>query len=172
MGNFERPWVLYIAALFHDIAKGRGGDHSVLGTADARRFCREHDVGADDSDLVVWLVEQHLTMSQVAQKQDTSDPEVIKQFASMVKTERRLTALYLLTVADIRGTSPKVWNAWKGKLLEDLYHMTLRALGGDTPSPDHELRNRQQDAINALRLYGLPEHAHEKLWRQLDIAYF
>src|SRR6202012_2167745 len=95
MMNFEQPWVLYIAALFHDIAKGRGGDHSVLGMADARRFCREHDVGGDGRDLVVRLVEQHLPNNQVAQKQDTGDPEVIKQFASMVKTERRLTALYL-----------------------------------------------------------------------------
>ncbi len=81
IANFERPWVLYVAALFHDIAKGRGGDHSMLGMADARRFCREHGIGGEDSDLVVWLVQQHLTMSQVAQKQDTSDPEVIKQFA-------------------------------------------------------------------------------------------
>jgi [protein-PII] uridylyltransferase len=172
MANFAQSWVLYLAALFHDIAKGRGGDHSKLGTVDARQFCEHHGVSQDNTDLIVFLVEHHLTMSQVAQKQDLSDPDVIVNFAATVKDERRLTALYLLTVADIRGTSPKVWNAWKGKLLEDLYHMTLRALGGDTPSPDHELRNRQQDAINALRLYGLPEHAHEKLWRQLDIAYF
>src|ERR1700754_2552085 len=96
MGNFERSWVLYVEALFHDIAKGRGGDHSTLGMADARRFCREHDIGAEDTELVIWLVQQHLTMSQVAQKQDTSDPEVIKQFASVVKTERGLTPLFFL----------------------------------------------------------------------------
>src|SRR5690349_2242037 len=96
--NFERPYVLYVAALFHDIAKGRGGDHSTLGMADARRFCREHDISSDDTSLIVWLVQHHLTMSQVAQKQDTSDPEVIKRFADLVGTERRLTALYLLTV--------------------------------------------------------------------------
>jgi [protein-PII] uridylyltransferase len=84
--NFERPWVLYVAALFHDIAKGRGGDHSTLGMADARRFCREHGIENGDGDLVVWLVQHHLTMSQVAQKQDTSDPEVIKRFAELVGT--------------------------------------------------------------------------------------
>ncbi|MDB5775266.1 MAG: [protein-PII] uridylyltransferase [Herbaspirillum sp.] len=172
IADFAQPWVLYLAALFHDIAKGRGGDHSTLGTVDARQFCKHHGVSEENTDLIVFLVEHHLSMSHVAQKQDLSDPDVIMQFAAMVKDERHLTALYLLTVADIRGTSPKVWNAWKGKLLEDLYRMTLRVLGGDTPSPDRELRNRQQEAIKTLRLYGLPEHAHEALWRQLDIAYF
>ncbi|MGA7815045.1 [protein-PII] uridylyltransferase [Caballeronia sp.] len=172
MGNFERPWVLYVAALFHDIAKGRGGDHSTLGMADARRFCRDHDMEADDSDLVVWLVEQHLTMSQVAQKQDTSDPEVIKQFASIVKTERRLTALYLLTVADIRGTSPKVWNAWKGKLLEDLYRATRAVLGGAELHAHSQLKSRQKDALALLRLETVPENAEKALWDKLDVGYF
>ncbi|GJH15098.1 [protein-PII] uridylyltransferase [Caballeronia novacaledonica] len=172
MGNFERPWVLYVAALFHDIAKGRGGDHSTLGMADARRFCREHDIGAEDTELVIWLVQQHLTMSQVAQKQDTSDPEVIKQFASVVKTERRLTALYLLTVADIRGTSPKVWNNWKGKLLEDLFRATQAVLGGAQPDAHSELKSRQEAALALLRLETVPEHAQKRLWDQLDVGYF
>ncbi|TFV87122.1 HD domain-containing protein, partial [Oxalobacteraceae bacterium OM1] len=172
MANFAQPWLLYIAALFHDIAKGRGGDHSELGKADARRFCREHNISKEDTDLIVFLVEQHLTMSQVAQKQDLSDPDVIRNFAATVKDERHLTALYLLTVADIRGTSPKVWNAWKGKLLEDLYRMTLRVLGGEDTSSEHELRDRQQEALATLRLYGLPENAHQALWGQLDVAYF
>jgi [protein-PII] uridylyltransferase len=108
----------------------------------------------------------------VAQKQDLSDPEVILNFAATMRDERHLTALYLLTVADIRGTSPKVWNAWKGKLLEDLYRMTLRVLGGETPSADRELKNRQEEALKTLRLYGLAEDAHEQLWQQLDVAYF
>jgi [protein-PII] uridylyltransferase len=108
----------------------------------------------------------------VAQKQDLSDPDVIRQFASLVKDERHLTALYLLTVSDIRGTSPKVWNAWKGKLLEDLYRMTLRVLGGEDSSTEHELKGRQDEALKTLRLYGLPPDAHERLWRQLDVAYF
>ncbi|WP_194721383.1 [protein-PII] uridylyltransferase [Noviherbaspirillum malthae] len=172
MANFAQPWLLYIAALFHDIAKGRGGDHSQLGMADARKFCRDHGLSREDTELVVFLVEHHLSMSQVAQKQDLSDPDVIRNFAGVVKDERHLTALYLLTVADIRGTSPKVWNAWKGKLLEDLYRMTLRVLGGEDPSTEHELKNRQDAALKTLRLYGLPENAHERLWKQLDVGYF
>ncbi|CAH2805057.1 MAG: [Protein-PII] uridylyltransferase (EC / [Protein-PII]-UMP uridylyl-removing enzyme [uncultured Caballeronia sp.] len=172
MGNFERPWMLYVAALFHDIAKGRGGDHSTLGMVDARRFCREHDIGQEDAELIVWLVQQHLTMSQVTQKQDTSDPEVIKQFASIVRTERRLTALYLLTVADIRGTSPKVWNNWKGKLLEDLFRATQAVLGGAEPDTHSELKSRQEAALALLRLETVPEHAQKRLWDQLDVGYF
>jgi [protein-PII] uridylyltransferase len=172
IANFPRRWLLYVAALFHDIAKGRGGDHSELGKQDVLEFCRDHGVSSDDTELVVFLVEQHLTMSQVAQKQDLSDPDVIASFADLVKDERHLTALYLLTVADIRGTSPKVWNAWKAKLLEDLYKMSLRVLGGEPPSADRELRARQQEALATLRLYGLGPQAHEALWKQLDVAYF
>lgn len=172
MADFSQPWLLYVAALFHDIAKGRGGDHSKLGVADATQFCEEHGMSAEDTELVAFLVENHLSMSQVAQKQDMSDPDVIEAFAKVVKDERHLTALYLLTVADIRGTSPKVWNAWKGKLLEDLYKVTLRVLGGEPHSADRELKNRQQEALSTLRLYGLPPDAHLKLWQQLDVAYF
>ncbi|MFP3889296.1 [protein-PII] uridylyltransferase [uncultured Ralstonia sp.] len=172
MANFDKPWVLTIAALFHDIAKGRGGDHSVLGMADARRFCQQHGLAREDADLVVWLVEHHLTLSQVAQKQDLSDPEVIRQFAEVVGNERYLTALYLLTVADIRGTSPKVWNAWKGKLLEDLYRMTLRVLGGATTDPHAVLEGRKEEARALLRLAALDDTAHEALWKQLDVGVF
>ena len=172
MANFAQPWLLYIAALFHDIAKGRGGDHSLLGMADARKFCKDHGLSREDTELVVFLVQHHLSMSLVAQKQDLSDPDVIRNFVNLVKDERHLTALYLLTVADIRGTSPKVWNAWKGKLLEDLYRMSLRVIGGEDPSSDHELQNRQEATLKTLRLYGLPEDAHQHLWQQLDVAYF
>ncbi|MFZ6710481.1 [protein-PII] uridylyltransferase [Undibacterium sp. TC9W] len=172
MANFNQPWVLYIAALFHDIAKGRGGDHSILGMADAKKFCYDHGLSKANTELIIFLVQNHLTMSHVAQKQDLSDPDVIQNFANIVKDERHLTALYLLTVSDIRGTSPKVWNAWKGKLLEDLYRMALRVLGGEAPSKDRELKNRQEDALKALRLYGLAPDAHEKFWQQLDVAYF
>jgi [protein-PII] uridylyltransferase len=172
IANFRDRWLLYVAALFHDIAKGRGGDHSELGRVDAEEFCRDHGLSGADTELVVFLVEQHLTMSQVAQKQDLSDPDVVQAFAAVVKDERHLTALYLLTVADIRGTSPKVWNAWKAKLLEDLYRITLRVLGGEPHSADRELRMRQQEALATLRLFGLPADAHEALWDQLDVVYF
>jgi [protein-PII] uridylyltransferase len=172
MSDFARPEVLYLAALFHDIAKGRGGDHSQLGKVDARRFCRSHGLSRDDTDLVVWLVAHHLVMSMTAQKQDLSDPGVIRSFAQRVGDERRLVALYLLTVADIRGTSPKVWNAWKGKLLEDLFHATQRLLTGARVSLESSLQARQEEALAKLRLYALPGDAHEKLWSQLDMSYF
>jgi [protein-PII] uridylyltransferase len=170
--DFERPWLLYTAALFHDIAKGRGGDHSRLGSADARRFCRQHGIEAEDAELVVFLVRHHLTMSQVAQKQDLADPAVVRRFARLVRTDRRLVALYLLTVADIRGTSPKVWNAWKARLLETLFQLARRTLGGHGRPATAELEGRKQEALRILRLYGLSERAHEALWRELDIVYF
>jgi [protein-PII] uridylyltransferase len=172
IANFARPWLLYVAALFHDIAKGRDGDHSLLGMADARQFCQLHSLSDEDTALIVFLVEHHLTMSSTAQKKDLSDPAVVREFAALVRDERRLTALYLLTVADIRGTNPQIWNAWKSKLIEDLYHMTLRVLGGENLSLDHELVHRRQEALALLRLYGLPEAAHEALWQHLDIGYF
>src|SRR5262249_23283925 len=131
MSGFERRWLIFVAALYHDIAKGRGGDHSTLGSVDARRFCRRHGLAREDAELVAFLVEHHLTMSSMAQKQDIEDPSVARSLAEIVKTERRLVALYLLTVADIRGTSPKVWNGWKAKLLEDLFRMTRRVLSGE-----------------------------------------
>jgi [protein-PII] uridylyltransferase len=172
IAGFERHWLLYVAALFHDIAKGRGGDHSKLGRADARRFCREHGLAREDAQLVEYLVEQHLVMSSVAQKQDLSDPEVVRRFAGIVGTERRLVALYLLTVADIRGTSPKVWNAWKGKLLEDLFGATLRLLQGGMIEADQYIQNKQAEAKRLLRLYGLSDTVQDELWRRLDVPYF
>jgi len=168
---FDKPELLYLAALFHDIAKGRGGDHSELGAADARRFCRQHGLDKADSDLVAWLVSMHLAMSRTAQKEDISDPDVIGAFAAKVDTLRRLTALYLLTVADIRGTSPKVWNAWKGKLLEDLYHAARMQLAGDELAPP-DIAAKQNEARVNLALYGLPADAADALWRHLDERYF
>ena len=170
--GWDKPWLLYIAALFHDIAKGRGGDHSELGARDVRRFCRVHGVGGDDARLVEFLVTEHLGMSTFAQKQDLSDPDVIGTFAARVGSERHLTALYLLTVADIRGTSPRVWNAWKGKLLEDLFHATSRALGGHVPDPEALVEARKRDALVLLALHALPAGAHTALWRTLDAGYF
>ncbi len=170
--GWDKPWVLYIAALFHDIAKGRGGDHSELGCVEARRFCKLHGIGAQDTALIEFLVAQHLTMSHVAQKSDLSDVDVISAFAKRVGNERNLTALYLLTVADIRGTSPKVWNAWKGKLLEDLYRYTSRALGGRAPDALAEVESRKREALVMLALYAMPFEAHKALWDTLEVSYF
>ena len=172
IARFEKPWLLVIAALFHDIAKGRGGDHSQLGKADMRKFAKEHGLDKKDTELLVWLVAEHLNMSQVAQKQDITDPDVVKAFAKKMGDERHLTALYLLTVADVRGTSPKVWNAWKGKLLEDLYRATLRVLGGAKPDASSELALHQEESRTKLRLYGISDASYEDLWKQLDVAFF
>ena len=163
--QWNEPWLLYIAALFHDVAKGRGGDHSELGAMEVRRFCRDHGLSKDDTQLIEFLVRHHLTMSRIAQKEDLSDAEVITAFAKLVGTERRLTALYLLTVADIRGTGPKVWNAWKGKLLEDLYRFTLRALGGAKPNLDAEIEARKQEARQNLALHSALPGTEEPLWK-------
>ena len=170
--GWDKPWILYIAALFHDIAKGRGGDHSELGARDVRRFCRDHAINEEDTRLIEFLVTEHLSMSQIAQKSDLSDPEVISGFAQRVGSQRYLTALYLLTVADIRGTSPKVWNAWKGKLLEDLYRASSRVLGGRAPDPTAEVEATKREALVMLALHAQPFDAHRALWNTLDVSYF
>ena len=172
IAGLDRHWLLYVAALFHDIAKGRGGDHSELGAREVRKFAHDHGMEPEDAKLVEFLVRQHLLMSAVAQKRDLSDPAVIQDFAATVKDERHLTALYLLTVADIRGTSPKVWNAWKGKLLEDLYKLTLAALGGAHADAHTVLTERREEAARLTRLAGLRDDAREAFWSQLDVAYF
>ena len=170
MSEFARPEVLYVAGLFHDIAKGRGGDHSQLGKKDARAFCTQHQLSRDDSDLVVWLVEQHLSLSATAQKQDLSDPEVIASFAGKIKNDRYLVALYLLTVADVRGTSPKIWNAWKAKLIEDLFRLTRRYLrDGKVADQLGEIR---REATTTLNLYAMSPDTYQLLWAQFDDSYF
>ena len=170
MKDFARPEVLYIAGLFHDIAKGRGGDHAQLGRADAARFCKQHGLTHEDSELVVWLVEHHLTLSSTAQTQDLSDQDVIAAFAKKIRDDRYLVALYLLTVADIRGTSPKVWNVWKGKLLEDLFRATRRYLvGGKIADQVGEICARARELLN---LYAVGPERYELLWAQFDAEYF
>jgi [protein-PII] uridylyltransferase len=172
IAEFDRIEVLYLAGLFHDIAKGRGGDHSKLGMADAAKFCRVHGVAREDTALVTWLVEQHLMMSSTAQKQDLSEPGVIRAFTDKVGSDRRLVALYLLTVADIRGTSPKVWNAWKAKLLEDLFHAARRLLNPGSAPAENTLLARQQRALAKLRAYAIADDAARSLWKNLDDSYF
>ena len=170
--GWDKPWLLYIGALFHDIAKGRGGDHSDLGAVEVRRFCKQHGFAQEDTQLIEFIVREHLAMSRIAQKSDLSDPQVIADFAKRVGNERQLTALYLLTVADIRGTSPKVWNAWKGKLLEDLYRYTSRALGGHAPDPDADVEARKREALVILALHTSPFESQKALWATLDVSYF
>ena len=170
--EWDKPWLLYVAALFHDVAKGRGGDHSDLGAVEVRRFCRDHGIDKEDCALAEFLVKYHLKMSTVAQKEDLSDPDVIRAFADLVGDVRRLTALYLLTVADIRGTSPKVWNAWKAKLIEDLYRSTLRALGGAKPNLDADLEARKQDARQIMALHSALPGTELPLWKTLELSYF
>ena len=170
--EWDKPWLLLVAALFHDVAKGRGGDHSLLGATEVRRFCRDHGIAKEDTALAEFLVKHHLTMSTVAQKEDLSDADVIRRFADKVGDVRRLTALYLLTVADIRGTSPKVWNAWKGKLLEDLYRLTLRALGGAKPNLDADIEARKQEARQILALHSALPGTELPLWKTLELSYF
>jgi [protein-PII] uridylyltransferase len=170
--GWDKPWILYTAALFHDIAKGRGGDHSDLGMQEANTFCREHGIAREDAQLIAFLVQTHLVMSSVAQKQDLSDADVINAFAKRVGNERYLTALYLLTVADIRGTSPKVWNAWKGKLLEDLYKLSLRSLGGRAPDASAQVQSLKIEALQKMALYAMPHEAEKALWNTLEVSYF
>ncbi len=168
--DFARPEVLYLAGLFHDIAKGRGGDHSKLGQADAIRFCKQHGLTSEDTSLIAWLVVNHLTMSAIAQKQDLSDQDVIATFASQVKNDRFLTALYLLTVADVRGTSAKVWNAWKGQLLEDLFFATRRFMvDGKIADQIGDIRQRTKETLS---LYAVAPEIYNLLWAQLDADYF
>ena len=173
--DFARPEILYLGALFHDIGKGRGGDHSELGKKDAKAFCKKVGLSKADGDFVAWLVESHLQMSAVAQKQDLSDIEVIAQFAAKVKNERRLTALYLLTVADIRGTSPHVWNSWKAKLLEDLFRATRRLLRGDAVPNEIWIATKKEEALKEFKPAlkdGRPRAASPALWAHTNISYF
>lgn len=175
MERLPKQELIYLAALFHDIAKGRGGDHSTLGAIDALEFCRLHNLSEYDSQLVSWLVEKHLMMSITAQRKDTSDPEVIYEFAKEVATPIRLDYLYLLTVADIRSTDPKKWNSWKNSLFRDLYLTTKQALLRGLQNPqerDEIIQNKQAGARHLLKSDGFdPEQANEH-WLTLSLDYF
>jgi [protein-PII] uridylyltransferase len=172
MQEFPEKEVLYLACLFHDIAKGRGGDHSELGTVDARDYATALKLDEESASLVAWLVQHHLTMSSIAQKKDIADPSVIREFATLCGSEKRLVALYLLTVADIRGTSPKVWNNWKARLLEQLYRATRSLLKGEAGASDFDLlADRLTEARRLLSLYAIDIAKAEKFWRTLDSVY-
>ncbi|MBK1644368.1 [protein-PII] uridylyltransferase [Thiocapsa imhoffii] len=167
--------LLYLAGLFHDIAKGRGGDHSLLGAQDAAEFCELHGLPEFDSRLVAWLVEKHLLMSMTAQRKDISDPEVIQSFAAIVGDPTRLDYLYLLTVADARATNPERWNSWKDGLLRDLYHGTRRALlrGLENPQAQDDLiRQKQGEARRLVARYGGDPEACDRLWSRFSTDLF
>lgn len=172
MQEFPEREILYLACIFHDIAKGRGGDHSTLGMTDAREYCTQLGQSAEHVELVAWLVEHHLSMSAFAQKRDIADPAVVREFAQLVGSEKRLLALYLLTVADVRGTSPKVWNNWKARLLEQLFRATraLFSAAGDSTIFD-VLADRLVEARRLLALYAVDVERAEKFWRTLDSVY-
>ena len=172
MHSFDKPYILYLAALFHDIAKGRGGDHAVQGIEDARRFAADHFLSDEEQNLLAWLVEDHLLMSSTAQKEDIQDPVVIERFCARVQTQERLTALYLLTVADIRGTNPKLWNDWKANLLQNLFHAAGRYLAGEGSNRAVVVSRRQQSALELLHHTGTPEKPQKQLWQALGPAYF
>ncbi|NCA69523.1 MAG: [protein-PII] uridylyltransferase [Sphingobacteriia bacterium] len=163
--------LLYLAGLFHDIAKGRGGDHSVLGARDAWDFCQLHGLPEFDSRLVAWLVGKHLLMSMTAQRKDIRDPEVIQAFAEIVGDPTRLDYLYLLTVADVRATNPDRWNGFKDALLRDLYHGTRRALlrGLENPEAQDDLiRQKRAEAQRLVTRYGGDPDACDRLWSRFS----
>jgi [protein-PII] uridylyltransferase len=173
--QLAKPELLYIAALFHDIAKGRGGDHSVLGAEEAELFCRRHDLGEYDTNLVTWLIRSHLLISTTAQRKDISDPEVINEFAAQVGKLEYLDYLYLLTVADVRATSPTVWNSWKDALLAELYHSTQKALrrGLSNPVAESEIiAEHQAEARKLLQLQRITPENINRFWSRLDDEYF
>ncbi|MFA5984282.1 MAG: [protein-PII] uridylyltransferase [Methylococcaceae bacterium] len=170
-----KPEVLYIAALFHDIAKGRKGDHSSLGEQIAREFAVQHKFSSHDMKLLAWLVKNHLIMSMTAQRRDISDPDVIHDFAQTVGSIEYLNYLYLLTVADIRATNPELWNAWKDALLKELYAKTHSALHKGLPNPstlaDRVLENKKEAKEELLKL-GIAEPIILHAWRHASDDYF
>ncbi len=171
----SKPELLYLAGIFHDIAKGMGGDHSELGEGIALGFCQQHQLSNHDSKLVSWLVRNHLIMSMTAQRKDISDPDIIYEFASHIGTIERLNYLYLLTVADIRATSPSLWNSWKDSLLKQLYNASLKALRRNLQNPDtlsHRLLENKKEATEALLKRGLSSSMIERSWSHTNDGYF
>jgi [protein-PII] uridylyltransferase len=171
--QIKKPELLYLAALFHDIAKGREGDHSDLGAVDAQEFCESLSMPKNETALVSWLVQNHLLMSKTAQRKDISDPEVIAEFANHMGSQERLVHLYLLTVADIAATSPKLWNGWKSGLLRALYLATSIALeGGDQPDADEQVHNSRRDVLRTLLNDGFDRGEILKVWKSLPADIF
>ena len=175
MQAIEQPEIAYLSGLFHDIAKGRGGDHSELGAVDAAAFCLEHGLSKYEAGIVAWLVRNHLALSMTAQKKDIHDPDVVNEFATLVGDPLHLDYLYVLTVADVRGTDPKLWNSWKAQLFHDLYELTRRALRRGLENPiDRELllAEKQKKAREILIGRGIDEQRIDDVWALLNDNYF
>jgi [protein-PII] uridylyltransferase len=175
MQQLEKPEIAYLSGLFHDIAKGRGGDHSELGAVDAESFCLEHGMGQYDARKVAWLVKNHLMLSTTAQKKDIGDPDVINKFAALVGDQSHLDHLYVLTVADVRGTNPKLWNSWKATLFRDLYDLTSRALRRGLENPiDREqlILEKHEQSRSSLNEAGIDDDRIDAVWAMLDEDYF
>ncbi len=175
MQSLQKPEIAYLAGLFHDIAKGRGGDHSELGAVDAESFCLEHGMTRYDARLVAWLVQQHLTLSLTAQKMDIGDPAVVRKFAETVGDEQHLDYLYLLTIADVRATNPNLWNSWKAQLFDGLYKMTRQALRRGLTNPidkDELLAQRKREARSLLHREGMDGKQINTAWETFTDEYF
>ncbi|HET7396415.1 MAG TPA: [protein-PII] uridylyltransferase [Gammaproteobacteria bacterium] len=175
MQTLPKPEIAYLAALFHDIAKGRGGDHSELGAQDAEIFCLDHGLSRYEARMVAWLVQNHLLLSITAQKRDISDPQVLHEFASRVSDQMHLDYLYILTVADVRGTNPELWNSWKASLFKELYRAAGEALrhGLENPIDKEELiHETQQIAMQQLREHGFEAGTVFNVWHILSEEYF
>jgi len=173
--EIPKPELLYIAGVFHDIGKGRGGDHSALGEVDAREFCQHHELSKTDTELVTWLVRNHLMMSTTAQNKDLSDPDVIFEFAEKVGNNIKLDYLYLLTVADMRATNSKIWNSWKDSLLKTLRRQTKVAFQRGLENPLQEAEKIEQAKNRAkaeLEALGYESHKIMELWDKLSNEYF
>jgi [protein-PII] uridylyltransferase len=167
--------LLYIAGLYHDIAKGRGGDHSTLGGIDAASFCTRHGFNARDTHLVVWLVNNHLLMSSTSQRKDISDPDVIREFAQLMESQERLDYLYALTVADINATNPKLWNSWRASLMRQLYLETRRALRVSVENyidKEDWIEESKENAIRLLEDRGYDADEIIACWHNPDEDYF
>jgi [protein-PII] uridylyltransferase len=175
MQNLEKPEIVYLSGLFHDIAKGRGGDHSELGAVDAESFCLEHGLSQYEARTVAWLVRNHLILSTTAQKKDIGNPDVVNEFAALVGDHMHLDYLYVLTVADVRGTNPKLWNSWKATLFSDLYELTSRALRRGLENPiDREqlIDEKKSEALESLKDAGVSEQRIDEVWTLLNETYF
>ncbi|GJM14198.1 MAG: bifunctional uridylyltransferase/uridylyl-removing enzyme [Pseudohongiella sp.] len=173
--NLPKVELLYIAGLYHDIAKGRGGDHSTLGMVDAEEFCKRHRLSSWDTKLVVWLVSKHLFMSMTAQRSDINDPEVIHEFAKLMGDKLHLDYLYAMTVADIRATNPELWNSWRASLMKQLYMNTKRALRLGLENPrnrDERIADKKETALNKLAEHGIGEDKIQQIWANANDEYF